>query len=200
MSTQSAEASRECGSCSLCCRVLRVDEIGKLAGEPCPQLRPEGGCGIYPRRPRICSAYRCLWLRGGLEEADRPDHLGAVVDVLTEGASPRMSIQEARDGAFDASPRLRAIAERTRATMPVRVVPPGHVLDADRPFRVLLADGEEHRVRGECVEIWRDGRRIARRRLPWLERLARRLGNAWRRARIARARRNRVRVQGPRFD
>lgn len=177
--------------------MLRVDEIGKLGGEACPRLAPGGGCGIHARRPGICRAYRCLWLRGGLELEDRPDRLGAVVDVLTEGASPRISIQEARPGAFDASPRLQAIAERFRQTLPVRVVPPGNVLEPDRPFRVLLPGGEEQRIAGDRVWILRDGRPVAERGLPWLERVARRLRNRWRRARIDRARRNRERLAGP---
>ncbi len=193
----SGSGSRECGACSLCCTVLRVDELGKLAGEPCPQLRPEGGCGIYETRPGICRAYRCLWLSGGLEPGDRPDRLGAVVDLLRDGAEPRIGIQEAEPGAFDRSPRLREIAERYRESMPVRVVPPGAVLDPDRPFRVLLPGGVEHRVRGDRIEIFRDGVAVGERRLPWLERWLRRAWNDLRGLRIARARRHRHRIESP---
>ena len=51
-----------------------------------------------------------------------PDHLGALIDILTEGGSTRLSIQEAVPAAFDASPRLQEIADQYRASMPVRVV------------------------------------------------------------------------------
>jgi len=136
--------------------VLRVDELRKLGGTPCPELHAESGCSIHETRPGICRAYRCLWLRGGLEEADRPDRLGAVVDLLQKGMGTRLSIQEAEAASY-------------RESMPVRIVEPGRVLDADRPFRVLLAQGEEQRVEGESVEIFRGGRRIGQRRIPWLE-------------------------------
>ena len=183
---QSSE--RECGACSLCCSVLRVDELGKLGGSPCVHQRDQGGCGIHPERPGICRAYRCLWLKGGLGDDDRPDRLDAVIDILSQGMTTRLSIQEAKPGAFDASPRLQQIAEEFRVSMPVRIVAADNILDPDRPFRVLLPGGEEQRVRGEVIEILRDGELVEVRRQPWLDRMVRRLTIALRRLRVARAR------------
>jgi hypothetical protein len=160
-----------------------VDELRKLGGTRCPELRADSGCAIYQTRPRICRAYRCLWLEGGLEESDRPDRLGAIVDLLEAGMGVRLSIQEAEPGAFDRNPRLGEIAASYRESMPVRVVEAGRFRDADRPFRVLLAGGEEHRVHGESVEVFRAGDRIEERRLPWAERVVRRVAvlyRAWR--------------------
>jgi hypothetical protein len=182
---------RSCGDCSLCCTALRVDEIGKLAGVPCEHQLPRGGCAIHARRPKICRAYQCLWLDGGLREDDRPDRLGAVVDIVREGIGARLSIQEGSAGAFDGSRRLREIADEHRESMPVRVVPAGNVLDPDRPYRVLVADGGEHRVEGEWVEHYREGRRISRERLSFIERQARRLAILIRRFKLARAARRR---------
>jgi hypothetical protein len=184
--------------------VLRVDELGKLGGVPCPELRaPEqaralgGGCGIHARRPSICRRYRCAWLQGRFEEGDRPDRLGAVLDVVTSGASTRLEVHLADPGAFERSPRLREIADRFRAFAPVRVLDTGDVLDPDRPYRVLLPGGEEQRVEGERVTRLRDGEVVASGRLPWLERWLRRAIVAWRRRRFARfARRSAQRAQG----
>jgi Fe-S-cluster containining protein len=186
---------RACGDCSLCCTVLRVDELRKLGGVPCRELRapgPGGGCcGIHERRPAVCRAYRCLWLQGGLEERDRPDRLGAVLDVVTAGAETRLEIHQADPEAFDRSARLREIAERYRAAMPVRILDVADVLDPDRPYRILLppsrGDGgarAELRVEGERVTELRDGAVVGERRLPWLERLVRRAAIAWRRMRL----------------
>jgi len=161
-----------------------VDELRKLGGIPCAELRDDGGCSIYDQRPRICRAYRCLWLKGGFEEEDRPDRLGAVIDILTTGGSTRLGIQEARLGAFDASPRLQQIAQMYRETMPVRIVEAGNVTDPDRPFRLLLADGEEQRICGEWIDVYRNGERVAQHRFPWLQRQLRRLGVAIRARRL----------------
>jgi hypothetical protein len=53
---------RECGSCSLCCKLLDVPEAGKPNHEWCPHCRPGHGCRIYAQRPDICRGFACLWL------------------------------------------------------------------------------------------------------------------------------------------
>ncbi len=172
-------AARSCGTCSLCCTILRVDELAKPAGRDCVHQRGSSGCAIHAIRPPICRAYRCLWLQGGLEDDERPDRTGGVVDLETTGVGLRLAIREVRPGIFDESPALQAIAGRYRASMPVRITDTGDVLDPDRPFRVLLADGVEQRVSGERIEVYRRGRLVESRALPWLERVVRRIGIAW---------------------
>ena len=179
---------RSCGACSLCCSVLRVDELKKLGGVACEHQCEGVGCTIHERRPAICREYRCLWLAGGLADGDRPDQLGAIVDILTQGAETRLSIQEARPHAFDTSARLQEIAGQYRESMPVRMVEAGNFLDPDRPFRVLLANGEEHRVEGEWTTMQRPGEISVRRRLPLIGRFARRMAIWLRARRIARTR------------
>ncbi len=179
--------SRSCGECTLCCRVLRVDELAKLAGAPCPKLRAQPpGCGIHPIRPRICREYACLWLRGGLEEGDRPDRLGALLDVVSRGGVPELRVVEAEPGAHDRSPRLRAITRRYRESLPVRISDAGDALDPDRECRLLLPGDEEQRIRGEHVTVLRGGRPVAERRLAWLERWTRRAWLRWQRQRLKR--------------
>ena len=188
---------RRCGECTLCCTVLRVDEIGKLGGEPCIH-QGAAGCAIHPSRPPVCRGYRCLWLRGGLEEADRPDRLGAVVDLVQPDALPALHVREARPGVFDRSSRLQAIAERYRESVPVRIAVAGDVMDSEREVRVLLGGGVEQRIRGDRVEVHRPGLPVELRRLPWLERVVRRLVLAAERSRLGRfaARAARFRARG----
>lgn len=182
-----SDAPRRCGACDLCCTVLRVDVLKKPGGVRCEHQRREGaGCGIYPDRPQICRAYRCLWLRGGLREEDRPDRLGAVVDLSTEEGPAYLGIRQYREGAFASSPRLQEIAAEFRETLPVRVTRADDALDPDRPYRVLLPDGVEHRIEGDFVAVWRDGRLLTRDRIPWLERRVRRLALAWQAWRLKR--------------
>ena len=173
-------AARSCGTCSLCCTILRVDELAKPAGSDCVHQRGPNGCAIHATRPPICRAYRCLWLQGGLEDAERPDATGGVVDLEPTGVGLRLAIREARPRAFDESPALQAIAERYRTSMPVRITDTGDVTDPDRPFRVLLADGVEQRVAGERIDVYRSGVLIDSRRLPWIDGLVRRILNRWR--------------------
>lgn len=178
-------AERSCGGCTLCCTVLRVDELPKLGGVPCAKLVADG-CGIYARRPPVCRGYRCMWLQGALDVEDRPDRLGAVLDVVVEAGVQRLSIREAVAGTFDASPRLQAIAAKYREQMPVKLSTAERAMDPDAPFRLLLAGGEERRVAGEEVEIWRGGVLEHRERLPWFERTLRRGLLAWQAWRLRR--------------
>ncbi len=178
-------AERSCGPCSACCTVLRVDELAKPAGRDCEHQRAEGGCGIHASRPAICRGYHCLWLQGGLDDDERPDRTGGIVDLEAVGAAVRLSIRELRPGAFDASPALQSIAERYRSQMPVRVTDTADLENPDRPFRVLLADDVEQRVAGERVEIYAGGVLRETKTLPWLERMARRV-SIWRRERALR--------------
>jgi len=180
---------RACGACSLCCTVLRVDELGKLAGTPCRHQRvghPDGGCGIHATRPSICRGYRCLWLKGSLEESDRPDRLGAVLSLASEGLTPTLFVHEREPGVFDASPRLQQIAEHFRAAVPVRIAAAADVLNPDRPQRLLLADGEEHRIEGATTRVYRGGALVETRRLGAIERAFRAVSLTLQRWRLAR--------------
>lgn len=168
--------------------MLRVDELHKPGGTPCRELLPEyrsgrrrvaggsapGGCGIHATRPGICRAYRCAWLQGRFEEGDRPDRLGALVDFAPRGAQSELRIIEAEPGAFERSARLQELAQVYREILPVRITDVAQVQDPDRPLRVLLAGGEEHRIAGDRSERWRHGVRIEESRLPWPERALRR--------------------------
>ena len=178
-------AERRCGECSACCSVLRVDELAKPAGRDCVHQRGRAGCAIHAERPPVCRGYHCLWLQGGLEDDERPDRTGAVVDLEPDGLGVRLAIREIRPGAFDASPALQRIAARHREQMPVRITDTRDTHDPDRLYRELRADDVEHRITGEWTEIRRGGALESRRRLPWAERLARRLAIAWRRRRLA---------------
>ncbi len=169
--------------------MLRVDELRKLGGTACPKLGPPGdGCSIHPDRPAICRRYRCLWLQGGLEDGDRPDLLGAVPDLVSEGGTTRLTLREAQPGAFDASPRIRAIAERFRETMPVRVSATADPHDADSPYRMMLPNGDVHHVAGEWTTVTHPDGSTERLRLPWLERRVRGIVIALRRLRQRRSR------------
>jgi hypothetical protein len=55
-------STRECGSCTLCCKVLAVTALEKPRGVWCKHCRPGQGCGIYEERPLECRSFRCLWL------------------------------------------------------------------------------------------------------------------------------------------
>ena len=54
--------TRECGSCSLCCKVMGIGELGKAPGRWCDHFVRGVGCGAYGSRPGECRTFGCEWL------------------------------------------------------------------------------------------------------------------------------------------
>jgi hypothetical protein len=57
-----AQAQRQCGDCSLCCKVLGIPELDKPKDSWCPNFLAGTGCRIYADRPRSCHNFVCRWL------------------------------------------------------------------------------------------------------------------------------------------
>lgn len=80
--------TRHCGNCTLCCKLVPVEEIGKAAGHRCKHQRYGRGCMIYAVRPTSCREWSCMWLAGVDEEGplalSRPDRVGYVVDSVPD--------------------------------------------------------------------------------------------------------------------
>jgi hypothetical protein len=53
---------RQCGSCTLCCKLMAIPELGKPAGIWCSHCAPGKGCNIYEMRPAECRSFLCGWL------------------------------------------------------------------------------------------------------------------------------------------
>ncbi len=56
------DSQRQCGDCSLCCKVLAIPELKKPKDEWCPNFVAGTGCGIYADRPPSCHNFACQWL------------------------------------------------------------------------------------------------------------------------------------------
>jgi hypothetical protein len=54
--------TRSCGECTLCCKVMAIEELAKPAGSWCQHCGPGRGCRIYDERPLECRHFDCLWL------------------------------------------------------------------------------------------------------------------------------------------
>lgn len=84
---------RKCGSCTLCCKLLpvnegfitpagRVDTFVKPAMTRC-EHQCSKGCRVYDKRPEACRLWSCAWLAGGVH-LPRPDHGHYAVDVCLD--------------------------------------------------------------------------------------------------------------------
>ncbi len=104
--------------------------------------------------------------------------------MIVEAGQPLLAIREAAPGAHERSERLRAIAERYRSAMPVRITRAADALSTDAPVRTLLPNGEEKIATGDRVVRLHNGGEVERTHAPFFESALRRLTLAWRRLRI----------------
>jgi Fe-S-cluster containining protein len=79
-----AKADNSCGTCTACCDIIGVQELGKPYYARCVHLKE--GCAVYPNRPGTCRGYRCIWHLGllGDKTERRPDNLGVMFQIEPE--------------------------------------------------------------------------------------------------------------------
>jgi hypothetical protein len=99
------DTQNHCGSCTLCCKVLGVEEIAKPPARWCPYCRVGQGCGVYEARPPSCRAYQCVWLQWRSEGEDvpdnlRPDRCHVVIDADLNGVDHYVRPDPARPEAW----------------------------------------------------------------------------------------------------
>jgi hypothetical protein len=81
---------RTCGDCTLCCKVMAIEELAKPAGSWCPHCKPRRGCLVYEGRPGECQTFSCLWLVNELlDERWKPNRSKLVLTTSEDGIEIR---------------------------------------------------------------------------------------------------------------
>lgn len=92
-------SERHCGTCGLCCKILRIPELSKPAGPWCTHCRPGKGCAIYPDRPEVCRDFQCGWLKiPEMGEELRPDRCHFIVRSDEEPQTVHFDVDPAYPG------------------------------------------------------------------------------------------------------
>ena len=138
---------KACGSCTLCCKVIAVEDFNKPPGVWCVHCVRGKGCGIYETRPAECRTFFCEWMvEKGLGLEWKPErakfalvtgeggHLTAFVDPGFPGAWRAAPYFEtfkrwSLEGARAAPPRIVTVRIGTRVIviLPDREIDVGHV-------------------------------------------------------------------------
>jgi len=142
-----AVPGRECGSCSVCCKVLPIDtdELQKQAGVACTHCIAAGGCGIYTTRPRVCRGYYCGWMTmPDLGDDWRPDKSGVFINAPGSDIPPHF---ENRNGielmigsarVLDQQPFVDLVCILVERQVPVFLAIPGPA--GHFPVNILMND------------------------------------------------------------
>lgn len=99
---------RECGKCSLCCKLVGVDELAKPPGKWCKDCAPgKEGCKIYETRPKSCRDFLCLWRVRFFEELGPewyPTTAKLVVSMEASGKRIAVSVDPSLPGRWREKP------------------------------------------------------------------------------------------------
>lgn len=82
------EMTRSCGTCSLCCFTMGVEELKKPPLKWCEHCKigADHACTIYQDRPTSCSNFTCLWLtHPETPEEMKPSRTGVVLWITADG-------------------------------------------------------------------------------------------------------------------
>lgn len=140
---------RECGSCTLCCKVYNVVAFGKPAGTWCSHCEPSLGCTIHDRRPSECAAFDCLWkTMPALPMHWKPDQAKMVLTLHPQSNNIQVVVDPDLPSAWTRQPyhsQLRLLAKSNMAKGHLVIVFVGELAtlilpDQDVPLGVLTLD------------------------------------------------------------
>lgn len=99
-------SARICGDCTLCCRLVPVETLGKAANTKC-RHQSRRGCSIYEHLADLvpdCRLWSCQWLVDPeATELRRPDRVHYVIDIMPDF----IGMQDAEQGTVKSMPVLQ---------------------------------------------------------------------------------------------
>jgi Fe-S-cluster containining protein len=149
---------RSCGSCSLCCKVLPVQELSKPAGQWCIHSAPGSGCSVHADRPHACREFFCAWrLDPNLGPEWKPEVCRFVLSAdsayqaLMVMADPWMPLAWKREPYYSRLKQFSEICFRQDRKVLLNVRGNITVILPDREVPIGVI------VPGEEIVIWREG-------------------------------------------
>jgi hypothetical protein len=107
-----------CDGCTLCCKLIAVEEIRKPRNQWCPDCRKGKGCGVYDTRPKACREFLCVWLDAQDKDKSaaifgpdtKPDKCGVVIIAGADGRTAFAHVDPGYPNAWRTGPISRAIS------------------------------------------------------------------------------------------
>ena len=112
---------RRCGACTLCCKILRIEELAKPKGTWCRHCEAGGGCKIYEQRPSECKKFLCGFLTATeLSEEWRPSKCKIVLVAELGGKRIAAHVDPSRPAAWRIEPYYSQLKAWARYAAPGR--------------------------------------------------------------------------------
>ncbi len=109
---------RSCGTCTLCCKLFPVPELGKAAGRWCPHVIQGRGCAIHDHRPPVCRAFNCQWLyNADLGPEWKPERAKFVLSIYPGSQSLAVTVDPGEPLAWTREPYYRNLKRWAAAAL-----------------------------------------------------------------------------------
>jgi len=109
---------RTCGSCTLCCKLFPVPDLGKPAGTWCRHIAQGRGCGIHATRPDLCRAFWCQWIENpDLGPEWKPEKAKFVLSIYPGSQSLAVTVDPAYPASWRGDAYLPSLRRWARAAM-----------------------------------------------------------------------------------
>ena len=129
---------RSCGDCSMCCKIMQVDEFDKPQGVWCRHCAPgRGGCTIHESRPSVCRDYFCGWLMSSNLGAEwQPSICKMLINFEKDGLRISVHVDPAHPTAWRREPYYSQFKQWSRQFAGQKIV----VIFVKRRTTVVLPD------------------------------------------------------------
>lgn len=112
--------TRECGTCTLFCKVMGIYALEKPRNHWCDHAMPgRGGCAIYETRPQECRIFACSWLLDdGLGPEWKPEKCKLVLVSEESRKRTMVYVDASQPAAWKREPYLSRLTALMRAGLP----------------------------------------------------------------------------------
>ena len=119
---------RNCGTCTLCCKVVSIPELNKPVSKWCQHCLPGRGCGIHATRPFVCRGAYCEWvICKGLGPEWKPEKCKFVLFKTNGGRRLTAHVDPGYPSAWRKSPFYETFKQWAREA--AQRTPDMHVVD-----------------------------------------------------------------------
>ena len=119
--TQTLVKGRNCDGCSLCCKLLIIEEVDKPRNEWCRHCNPKKGCTIYDQRPQTCRTFHCGYLFiPDLSDDWKPAKSKFLITFEEAANRIVINVDPARPGAWMEEPYYSRIKQWSKDAAPAR--------------------------------------------------------------------------------
>lgn len=110
LTSYTAAPGRECGACTLCCKVYALPEFAKPPGVWCKHCAPGKGCAIHEAPPDQCRRFFCLWMTDATMPAEwKPDRARFVLSIYPANGFIYGQVDPGAPGAWRRAPYFDAL-------------------------------------------------------------------------------------------